>query len=122
MELESIRQGRGRANEHFFARKYARLVAELRELETETPILGPELPALGLTASASRRTQPLQKTKGRIPESPRLASCVALRSALRTYVSTAAPSSVPASDLAWPLEGLARMAHSYRAVLATSVA
>ena len=100
MELESIRQGRRRADGHSFARKYARLVAELKELETETPTLGPELLALGLTASASRRLPSLQKTKDWTPESPKLASCVALV----PYVSTAAPSSVPASDPAWPLE------------------
>ena len=118
MELESIRQGRGRADGHSFARKYARLVAELKDLETETPTFGPELPALGLTASASRRTPSFQKTKDRTPESPKLANCVTLV----PYVSTAAPSSVPPSDPAWPLEGLARMAHSYRAFLTTSVA
>ena len=86
-ELDSIRQGRGRADGHSFARKYARLVAELGELEAETPTLGPELPALGFAASASRRTPSPQKTKDRTPESPKLASCVAVRSAIRVYGS-----------------------------------
>jgi hypothetical protein len=128
-ELDCVRQGRGRADGHTFARKYAKIIADLRDLEDdiahcaprELLLLEPEVvPMTAKATAAAAASAAKAATAFSAPGTPEPTPAPCLT--IVPYVDTARPHACVQPTVldfsAWPLDAMRRYLRFLRNSLA----